>query len=74
MGKKKNVKKGKKWEKMDLSICIFVVFFAFSICFFFAFIYLCFFAFSICFFAFVLLLFCFFVFCLEKHKTQKNTK
>ena len=28
-GKKWNVKKGEKWEKMDLSICIFVAFFCF---------------------------------------------
>ena len=39
MGKKRNVKKGEKWEKMDLSICIF---FAFSFCLFFAFVLLLF--------------------------------
>ena len=40
MGKKRNVKKREKWEKMDLSICIFVAFFLLFFCFCFAFILL----------------------------------
>ena len=58
MGKKRNVKKGEKWEKMDLSICIFVAFFL---------------LFRFAFFAFVLLLFCFyFAFFLPGKKPKKS--
>ena len=55
-GKKRNVKKGEKWEKMDLPICIFV---------FFCFFDLLFFSLLFCFY------FAFFAFRLEKNKKTK---
>ena len=63
MGKKRNVKKGEKQEKMDLSICIFVAFF-FAFSFFFASILL--------FVAFFLLFFWLFAWKKAKKKQNKS--